>query len=58
MNYKFRSIAAFGCASVLGGMLADVAIAYFGDRYRQYRATVGMLFPKIRIAAPRKDIAR
>jgi methanethiol S-methyltransferase len=33
-------------------------IAYFGDRYRQYRATVGMLFPKIRIAAPRKSIAR
>jgi protein-S-isoprenylcysteine O-methyltransferase Ste14 len=33
-------------------------IAYFGDRYRQYRATVGMLFPKIRIAAPRKGIAR
>jgi protein-S-isoprenylcysteine O-methyltransferase Ste14 len=33
-------------------------VAYFGDRYRQYRATVGMLFPKIRIDAPRRDIAR
>jgi protein-S-isoprenylcysteine O-methyltransferase Ste14 len=22
-------------------------VAYFGDRYRQYRATVGMLFPKL-----------
>jgi methanethiol S-methyltransferase len=33
-------------------------IAYFGDRYRQYRATVGMVFPKIRIAAPRKGTAR
>ena len=27
MNYKFSIIAAFGCVSVLGGMLADVAIA-------------------------------
>src|ERR1700723_4210105 len=27
MNYKFRSIAAFGCLSVLEGMLANVAIA-------------------------------
>jgi iron complex outermembrane receptor protein len=27
MNCKFRSIAAFGCVSVLGGILADVAIA-------------------------------
>jgi len=33
-------------------------IVYFGDRYRQYRGTVGMLFPKIRIASPRKRIAR
>jgi protein-S-isoprenylcysteine O-methyltransferase Ste14 len=31
--------------------------AYFGDRYRQYRASVGMLFPKIRIASPRKTVA-
>jgi protein-S-isoprenylcysteine O-methyltransferase Ste14 len=29
-------------------------IAYFGDRYRQYRATVGMLVPKVRLAATRK----
>jgi iron complex outermembrane receptor protein len=27
MNYKFKSVAAFGCVSVLGGMLAEVAIA-------------------------------
>src|SRR6202789_2532169 len=27
MNYKIRFIGAFGCVSVLGGMLADVAIA-------------------------------
>jgi iron complex outermembrane recepter protein len=27
MNYKFTSIAAFGCVSVLGGMLADSAVA-------------------------------
>ena len=27
MNYKFKSIAAFGCALVSGGILADVAIA-------------------------------
>jgi protein-S-isoprenylcysteine O-methyltransferase Ste14 len=33
-------------------------IAYFGDRYRQYRGSVGMLFPKIRIASPRKGVAR
>ncbi|HTV95955.1 MAG TPA: isoprenylcysteine carboxylmethyltransferase family protein [Steroidobacteraceae bacterium] len=33
-------------------------IAYFGDRYRQYRSSVGMLFPKLRIASPRKGIAR
>ena len=32
-------------------------IAYFGDRYRQYRATVGMLVPKIRVASPRKGAA-
>jgi protein-S-isoprenylcysteine O-methyltransferase Ste14 len=32
--------------------------AYFGDRYRQYRDGVGMLFPKIRIASRRKGIAR
>ena len=31
-------------------------IAYFGDCYRQYRTTAGMLFPKIRIAAPRKGV--
>jgi protein-S-isoprenylcysteine O-methyltransferase Ste14 len=33
-------------------------IAYFGDRYRQYRATVGMLVPKIRVASPRKGAAQ
>ena len=27
MNYKFSSMAAFGCLSVFGGILADVAIA-------------------------------
>jgi len=32
-------------------------IAYFGDRYRQYRATVGMLVPKLRVASPRKGAA-
>jgi len=32
-------------------------IAYFGDRYRQYRATVGMLAPKIRLASTRKGTA-
>ncbi len=32
-------------------------IAYFGDRYRQYRGTVGMLFPKIRIASLRKGVS-
>jgi methanethiol S-methyltransferase len=32
-------------------------IAHFGDRYRQYRATVGMLVPRIRLAPPRKRIA-
>jgi protein-S-isoprenylcysteine O-methyltransferase Ste14 len=32
-------------------------IAFFGDRYRQYRATVGMLVPKIRVASPRKGAA-
>ena len=33
-------------------------IAYFGDRYRQYRENVGMLFPKIRIVSLRKGAAR
>jgi protein-S-isoprenylcysteine O-methyltransferase Ste14 len=33
-------------------------IAYFGDRYRQYRATVGMLVPRIRLASARKGVAR
>jgi len=32
-------------------------VAYFGDRYRQYRATVGMLVPKIRLASARKRVA-
>jgi protein-S-isoprenylcysteine O-methyltransferase Ste14 len=32
-------------------------IALFGDRYRQYRATVGMLVPKIRLASRRKGVA-
>jgi methanethiol S-methyltransferase len=31
--------------------------AYFGDRYRQYRATVGMLVPRIRLGSPRKRVA-
>jgi methanethiol S-methyltransferase len=24
-------------------------VAHFGDRYRQYRLSVGMLFPRIRV---------
>jgi protein-S-isoprenylcysteine O-methyltransferase Ste14 len=32
-------------------------IALFGDRYRQYRATVGMLVPKIRLSGPPKGVA-
>ncbi|MBV8143657.1 MAG: isoprenylcysteine carboxylmethyltransferase family protein [Gammaproteobacteria bacterium] len=32
--------------------------AYFGDRYRQYRATVGSLVPRVRLAAPRKPVVR
>ena len=32
-------------------------IAHFGDRYRQYRGAVGMLFPKIRMSSPRKGVA-
>lgn len=32
-------------------------IAHFGDRYREYRATVGMLVPKLRLASPRKRVA-
>jgi methanethiol S-methyltransferase len=32
-------------------------IAYFGDRYRQYRASVGMLVPKMRLASTRKGVA-
>jgi methanethiol S-methyltransferase len=31
--------------------------AYFGDRYRQYCATVGMLFPKMRVASSRKEVS-
>src|SRR6202162_5508078 len=37
MNYKFRSIAAFACVSVLGGILADIAIA------QQSRSDTGQL---------------
>jgi outer membrane receptor protein involved in Fe transport len=37
MHYKFRSIAAFGCVSVLGGILAHVAIA------QQSRSDAGQL---------------
>lgn len=32
-------------------------IAHFGDRYRSYRESVGMLLPKIRPHAPRKHTA-
>ena len=32
-------------------------IAHFGDRYRQYRATVGMLVPRLRLASSRKRVA-
>jgi protein-S-isoprenylcysteine O-methyltransferase Ste14 len=32
-------------------------IAHFGDRYRQYRATVGMLLPRIRFGSRRKGVA-
>jgi protein-S-isoprenylcysteine O-methyltransferase Ste14 len=32
--------------------------AYFGDRYRQYQASVGMLLPKIRASSARKSVAR
>jgi methanethiol S-methyltransferase len=31
-------------------------IAHFGDRYRQYRATVGMLVPRIRLSSRRKGV--
>lgn len=31
-------------------------IAYFGDRYRLYRATVGMLVPRIRLRSPGKRL--
>ena len=30
---------------------------YFGDRYRRYRATVGMLVPRIRFTSARKRVA-
>ncbi len=30
----------------------------FGERYREYRATVGMLVPRLRLAAPRKGAAQ
>jgi methanethiol S-methyltransferase len=32
-------------------------VAYFGDRYRQYQATVGMLVPRLRFGATRKRVA-
>ncbi|MGC1457651.1 MAG: methanethiol S-methyltransferase [Steroidobacteraceae bacterium] len=32
-------------------------VAYFGDRYRQYRMTVGMLVPRIRLTSARKRVA-
>jgi protein-S-isoprenylcysteine O-methyltransferase Ste14 len=32
-------------------------VAYFGDRYRQYQATVGMLLPRLRFGATRKRAA-
>jgi len=33
-------------------------IAHFGDRYRQYRATVGMLVPRIRLVSPGKRVVQ
>jgi len=32
-------------------------VAYFGDRYRQYRSTVGMLVPRLRLTSARKRVA-
>lgn len=32
-------------------------VASFGDRYRQYRATVGMLVPRIQLGSSRKRVA-
>jgi len=31
-------------------------IGYFGDRYRQYRVTVGMLVPRVRLGSPSKRV--
>jgi protein-S-isoprenylcysteine O-methyltransferase Ste14 len=33
-------------------------VAHFGDRYRQYRASVGMLVPRTRVPGPRKGVAQ
>ena len=49
MNYKFRSIAAVGCVSVLGAMLADIAIA------QQSRSDTGQLEEIIVTAAKRES---
>jgi iron complex outermembrane recepter protein len=48
MNYNFRSIAAFGCVVVLGGMLAEAAVA------QQSRSDSGQLEEIIVTAAKRE----
>ena len=51
MNEKYSSVAAFGCLSVLGGMLADVAIA------QQSRSDMGQLEEIVVTAEKRETTA-
>jgi protein-S-isoprenylcysteine O-methyltransferase Ste14 len=57
LGHLFFAIATTGYIFVGIWLEERDLIGYFGDRYLQYRASVGMLFPKLRTASPRKSVA-
>jgi protein-S-isoprenylcysteine O-methyltransferase Ste14 len=57
VGHFFFAIATFGYIFVGIWFEERDLITQFGDRYRRYRESVGMLLPKIRLSAPSKRAA-